>query len=325
MDWLRRIERRSWLTFALYAGLCLTILQIHVNEIDLNAEHYAENAFRHFQIVHLDPAGESPWAYRLLTPLIAEVFVRFLQLLGFKPEYAVANAYIVVRSVFTLSFFVLFERWMRRWVRWPWAVAGTLMVVALEPSTYRFYGFEPDSPLDLLVWTSVAVLTIEERFEALPWIVAVGTFNRETALFAVLVHVALRWGQEPRRDLLVRAAQLFACWLVPFVGLRVGLGLRPWSADLFGVMGNNLSFNWAMYALGFLGAMCAIAFVRFRRRPPALQRLIGLLILTYVPMQFVFGRIREVRLFLPLALALVPLAMLTLQEAGSEADDEATP
>ena len=45
-----------------------------------------------------------------------------------------------------------------------------------------------------------------------------------------------------------------------------------------------------------------------------------MLLATYVPLQLVFGRIREVRLLLPLVLALVPLALLALRdeaESGS--------
>src|SRR5262249_11813199 len=79
----------------------------------------------------------------------------------------------------------------RAFVRWEWAVCGAVMAAALHPSTYRFYAFQPDSPGDLLVWTAVAVLTVEERFGWLPWVVMAGAFNRETAVFAVVVHAAL--------------------------------------------------------------------------------------------------------------------------------------
>jgi hypothetical protein len=65
----------------------------------------------------------------------------------------------------------------------------------------------------------------------------------------------------------------------------------------------------------FLGGLLVVPWSGWSRRPPELRRLALVLWLTYVPLQLVFGRIREVRLLLPLAIALIPLALLALRDA----------
>ena len=77
----------------------------------------------------------------------------------------------------------------------------------------------------------------------------------------------------------------------------------------------NLNAGWLAWALVWLGALLIVPFARWSQAPPELRRLAIALIATYVPLQLVFGRIREVRLLLPLVLALIPLALVAVRDA----------
>jgi hypothetical protein len=104
------------------------------------------------------------------------------------------------------------------------------------------------------------------------------------------------------------------------LGLRAALGDHALAVEPGGT--GNLLPLWWVYAAGFLGAVWVLPWMGFRRRPPELQRMAIALMATHLPLQLLFGRVREVRLLLPLAVALIPLALLRLQE--SEGPDRET-
>lgn len=309
-----RIPRFVWLLGALYLGLALMLVQVHAYQVNFGPR--AElRVTRHDAV--LTGRGHAPWTYRVLMPALVEVTRAPLERV-FPPKAALEVGYLWWRFVATLGFLCLFHVFLRNWLDPPWAIAGTLLAAALHPATYRFYWFQPDSPTDLVIWIAAALLTLHRRDGWLVPLVLIGSLNRETAVFAVVIHAALRYGHEPTSRLVARSVGLVAVWAVPFFGIRMLVGAQPWAADVAGLVRANLGPGWLAYALAFLGGLLIVPFVGWRRRPVELRRLALALLLTYVPLQLVFGRIREVRLLLPLAIPLVPLALLAVREAVSE-------
>lgn len=314
----RPFGRSAALYLALLAGLALLLTQVHAYTVNLEkAPRYQVR--RHQEI--LDGSGKSPYVYRQLVPRLAEATRPLLARLGVDGGMASLDwSYVVWRGLFTFAFLVLFHLWLTAWLDPPWAVAGTLLVAALHPPSYLFYWFQPDSALDYVVWTAAALISLRPRGQLwlLP-LVAVGTLNRETALFAVAIHLALRWGEEPAGRLLARTAALGATWAAVFLGLRLAIGWQEQKVTVAQMLGENFAGpGWAIYALSFFGALWFLPFVGWHRRPAPLRRLaVGLA--PYLALQPLFGRIRETRLILPLALVLVPLALLALrQRMGGE-------
>ncbi len=298
---------------ALYLGLALLLTQVHAYQVNFG-EHERQRSVRHEKV--LDGRGESPWVYRTLSPRLAEA-TRTPLAVVISPQVALEASYLGWRLVWTALFLWLFHRWLREWVDAAWATAGTLLAAALHAPSYRFYWFQPDSPLDLVVWTAAAWCSRTGRDAWLYPLVFFGTLNRETAVFALVIHGALRWGEEPRRRLLLRLAGLFAAFAIPFFGIRAWIGPQPASVAVGEALRANANPEWLAYAAAFLGALWVLPWIG-RDRPRALVRLAQALMITYLPLQFLFGRIREVRLLLPLAVALIPLALLALREERRE-------
>ncbi len=312
-------ERTStWrLHFALYLGLSLLLMQLHAETVNFG-EKAAKRAPRHERI--LQGSGESPWIHRVLVPLLAEGLRPIFAALGAPQPADLEYGYLTWRWIFIFGLFLLFHRYLAHWLEPPWPLLGTVLLAALHGPSFANYWFQPASAADLLIWVAAALLTLRGRDRWLFPLVLVGAFNRETVIFAILIHGALRLGKEPRARLQLRMVALLLCWAIPFVGLRLWLGSQGWAqgSNPLGLFWANLSSpDWLAYAACFFGLLWALPVLHWRRLPADLQR-VCLVMLPYLALQLLFGRIREVRLLLPLAMALVPVYLLVLAAAHEE-------
>ncbi len=311
----RRLDR---IHLSLYLGLALLLTQLHGEWINMGPK-VGKRAERHAQII--SGAGEAPWVHRLVVPWAAELTGRVIAELGGLPKQrSVEIGYLVWRWVFTFGLFLLFHRYLGHWVPPPWPLLGTLLVVGLHGPSYVHYWFQPASSLDLLLWVACAVLTLERRWLWIFPLILLGSLNRETSVFIVLIHGALLWGREPLRPVALRMAGLAVCWALPFLALRWLVpgagwahGTSPWGMFL----ANLGSPGWLLYAACFWGVLWALPLLSWRTLPQTLRALLVVL-LPYLALQLAFGRIREVRLLLPMALAFVPVLVIVLRARQRE-------
>jgi hypothetical protein len=308
-------RRPRWIHVALYLGLSLLLVQLHGEMVNFGPKA-GKRAERHEQI--LQGEGASPWAYRLAVPWMAEASGAVVELAGLPERRATELAYLFWRWVFTFGLFLLFHRYLGHWVPPPYPLLGTLLLAGLHGPAFAHYWFQPASSLDLLLWTAAAVITLEGRW---PWILPLmllGGINRETSVFIVLIHGALCWGRVPLGALLPRVAALAVAWALPFGAVRVLVGSAEWSHALpaLGMLPTNLGQPaWLLYAACLWGVLWVLPALRWRALPPRLRALV-LVMLPYLALQLYFGRIREVRLLLPMGLALIPVLLLALRDEG---------
>jgi hypothetical protein len=305
-----RQGRRIVLVLLLLLGALLTSMHAYVVNYGENRGMRKE---RHERILSM--TGEAPWAYRVLSPALAEGTARVVGPLMARPIDRRESGYLLWRLVWTSGFLVAFHRLLERWLPPTWALLGAVLVAALHGPSYLHYWYQPDSPGDLFAWTLAALLTVQGRDRWLFPLMVIAALNRETAVFIAPIHLALRWGEEPAARTLGRAAGLGLCWLLPYLGLRAWIPVEGWAggmsvADI--ILANLTSPEWLGYAALFLGAWAPLALLDWRDKPPALRRLM-LVMLPYLGLIVAFGRVREVRLLLPLSLALVPSALLSLR------------
>ena len=306
--------RRRWLVIAaLLLGFSLLLANFHGYVVNLG-EHIDDRTVRHDRII--SSTGDSPWAYRILTPYLVETFApAFKQLSGLRPEIARENVYVFFRWLYVFPALLGFHYLMERWLKPSWALTGTMLFIALHGPSYVHYWFQPTSPLDLCLWILAIIATLKGRDLWLFPMVAIGTLNRETACFIVAMHFFLRYGKEPLPKLLARCTMLGLIWLSIFLGLREMIQVEGWApgAGVAKLLKDNLTNpQWIFYTLSFLGFWAMLPFTRWKEMPSELKRLLIALV-PYVLLVVFFGRIREVRLLLPLCIPLVPAAMLVLQ------------
>jgi hypothetical protein len=314
--------RRTWPVLLLLVGLGLLFTWFHGLIVNFG-DHEADRAERHALV--LSGQGEAPWTYRVAMPMLAEGVGRVASAVGVPQDRAVEAGYLFWRGVATVGVLLLFFRLLQSWVEPPWALAGTLLLAALHVPSYAYYWFQPDSPLDLLLWVAAATVTIEKREGWLYPMILLGGLNRETSIFVVAIHLALGWRRnaagsggwwEGNRRLILRCFVLVALWAAAIGAVRLVVGPVRWAhgataSGLF--LANVTHIDWILYAALFLGVLWVVPFAGWKLFPPELKRLAWAL-LPYLVLQVIFGRIREVRLFLPLTVVLVPMAMILVRD-----------
>jgi hypothetical protein len=305
-------SRAGLARLALFAGLALSLTSLHGYIINYG-DKADKRDDRHARIVSLE--GESPWAYRVAVPFVAEGVQRALAPLPIPPKDAREGGYLAVRFLALWFTLVAVERVARRFVAPGYALAAALWLAALHGPSFQHYWFSPDSPVDLALWAGAVWLSLAGRGWALVPLVFLGSINRETAVFVAPLHLALRFGEEPLKPLLARCAAIGAAWALPFLALRELVQVEGWARGktVIDYLGNNLGRpEWMLYAAVFVLPWLILPLIGWARVPPPLRRaMIGLS--PYLALILLFGRVREVRLFLPLAVAFLPAAAVVLQ------------
>ena len=295
---------RARLEVALFAGLALMLTALHALDVETRDDYAAMRAERHAEI--LEHRGKDPYVYRILAPEIAELGRRLANGGASQPG-APERSYLALHFAATFSGLLLLRVVLATLYESPWALTGALLFAALHPACYRYFWFQPDSPIDLALWLGAGALAVRgaNGLWLLP-LTALGALNRETILFAPLIYGALAWERVPRRRLLFECAAALAAGGVVLVGLRLWIGAKERIVGLADLLHENLGnpAGW-LFAATFFGVLWVLPLARWRKASPAVRRL-TLVLVPSLLLDLIFGRIREVRLFLPLSLALIP-------------------
>jgi hypothetical protein len=315
------VGRMPLVFLALYIGLSLMLTFVHAINVNTVPRFNLRREHRHVEIVEL--RGKAPYGYRLAVPMIAEQIRRGLERAGLSVPKARETAYLSLRWAFTLAGLLLFHAFLSAWFSAPWALAGTLLFAALHPASYHHYWYQPASALDFVLWLLAARLaqTRASAWWLLP-IVIVGAFNRETIVFAPLVYMALACGCTPLWKVVIPVGAALAAWAIVFLGLRLWIvGPLQRIISMSNIVRANCKHPlWVAYALVFLGVLWVLPVTGWRRVRPELQRLV-LVMVPYFLLQCLFARIQEVRVLLPMTIALIPVALDILRVAAVDSGE----
>jgi hypothetical protein len=248
--------------------------------------------------------GPAPSQYRPFTPWLAEVFRLIL------PTDYVPLSYFVVRALGTAVALYAFDRYMRCWFRQGAATAAAMCLATVMPFTY-FHVIQESDTINLLVFVLAFWALARDRDLRLIPLMLLGTLNRETTAMIPAVYLLARWRVVPAKRLIVQTVLLVGAWLVVYGGLRLAYGPRPYYCDFY-MWKRNIA-NWlpTVHVMLLFGAVWVLAFIGARRGPRMLRRTIWLLP-PFVILHYVVALVIEVRLFLPLAPVVLPLAWWVL-------------
>ena len=198
----------------------------------------------------------SPYAYRVLAPWTIEAVSRAAGALFGLPAQ---NAFLFAEVVWsTLAIWCslaalgwLLGRWWGPLGTATGAVLGTFsMNMALRDHYYQPWSLIEPALFALGYWA-----IRRDRFATLIILVAVGTINRETACFLVLLYVMYWWPLG--RDRAIRAGKLCLSWLAVFLTVRAVVGAKPFVNELWQVLALNVQPAWLAHTgaawLMFLG------------------------------------------------------------------------
>lgn len=244
-----------------------------------------------------------PLRYRPLSFWMTEVLCRASGV-----PYLLVDFYL--RMLFLFFCALALDGYLRRWLDPVATVLGVVVLFALMPAVYwrgyhKLYDFT-----NLLVFIAGYWLIRERRDGWLAALLAVGMLNRETPVMLVVVYFLVRWGQMPRRRLLLRTAALGLLSMGIYVGLRLAYGYERWY-HWDELWENPVDPRTYIHLLLFFGPFWVLAFLDWKRKPRFLRRAM-LMAPVFFAIHFVVGYVREVRLFLPLLPLFIPLGLLSL-------------
>lgn len=252
----------------------------------------------------LSGTAPAPSQYRLLVPWLAEALRR---LLG--TDY-LPLPYFLLRGLATGLALWWFDRYLRHFFSRAAAAAGAMFLAAVIPFTY-FKVVQESDPVNLLVFVGAFWALASGRDRPLVPLVLVGTLNRETALLVPAFFVLARLGTVPARRLLGWTALLVACWAAVYGGILAAYGFRRAYCDLIMLDRNFASWQPTLHLVLLFGAVWVLAYLGRNKGPVLLSRALWLLP-PYLALHYVTALVIEVRLFLPFAPVVVPLAWLAL-------------
>lgn len=306
---LGRLEFRRALI--VYFSLALTLTSYHT--LQINREYRVERSEFHREII----AGEAkcPYQYRVVAPFLAEAGGLALEkLLGLSSDRAIILArevfYSALRFIATLMTLIVFHKYLLIWFSSEIAFSGTVLLAGLHLYTYRQYFYQPSSFLSLMFLTVGTYLILRGPTKWLYPIVFVASLSRETT--GILVGVYLLYNWPLTRKNLLNVFGLFAVWLSAQVSLRLAFGIvenclrRPFYYNFY-----PRNFLWPVL---LFGVFWLIPLIHHRTLPPFLRRALLLWLPPLILVNFIWGNVEESRLFLEMAIVLIPSTLFVLCE-----------
>ncbi len=253
----------------------------------------------------------APYQYRILSPWLTEVpSIMAEKTLGLSTSKQAALTreffYLLQRLIATFLLFLVFHLYLTKWFTSEIAFSGTLILAGLHIFTFRSYFFQPDSPLHLLLLTTGAYLMSRGEYKG--WLyplTIVGTLNRETFGLIVPLHMAF-FGF--RKKTLLHSAGLLMVWLAVQLSLRGVFGIRPRFPDRPLVT----NFYESLWPLFLFSLMWVIPLIYFRRLPATFRWMMALFAPPLIIANIIYGKVEETRLFLDLALVIIPATLFIL-------------
>jgi hypothetical protein len=295
--------------FAIYFVLSLVATKIYAAML---SPAFAELE-RSWHPAMIGKTALAPGQYRILAFLIPEAFIA----LGLDT----VSAYLLQQFIFIFVAACVFHVYLRSWFDDDRAMIGSLLILAAYPVTCMPY-IQPASALNFVVFIA-GFLLIERRMDKwLPPLMVVGTLNNETTVLLIAAYFISKLGRERGRVVLLKSLLLLMVWLVTVAALRLYFGWRPFFTE-FVQLPNNVAgfkairgvFDWYLGPFYVFGALWVLALIHLHKKPSFLRRQLWFCVL-FLAVHFVFARMEEVRLFLPLAPVIVPLGLMSVVERG---------
>ena len=258
-----------------------------------------------------------PYKYRVLKPALYSVIQTILPIESERTRHIVSWI-ILVFVVFWLTFF-LFYRFLEQMFPWPWPVIGLLFLYFIIPSTITGgYGAIGDF-ITLLFYIIGLILIFKHKDNLVPFVVAMGAFNREQIIWLIVFHFAY----------LVHTHRLIKCYPtlvwsiiaygIVFLGLRFGLGWDESKYTFELQVAKNLNmlniFNrtipiWLHIQIEVLFVLSIMVWSRSNK----FFRISLLSLPVYIIFWFFFSNFWEMAKFLPALLILIPMSLQGLTQ-----------
>lgn len=249
-----------------------------------------------------------PYVYRILVP---QLLAALHAVTGLAP----LTLDLVLKLAALTSLQALAYAYLRAFFGATEALCGVLWLDAVSGYCLSFIpGPHITETSDILAACSMVACLLAlhaGRHRVLLGLLLVSVCNRETCMLLLPAVFAHEW---PRAGGVRRSLQATLAVLIPYLGLRLWIGRRPWFAWTVATNIPGLaSSSWKavvanVHVLLLLGPLLALGALGFARQSSFVRKS-ALIVPGYLLVHYLFGRVIENRLWLPLVPVLLPLAI----------------
>lgn len=302
-----------------YVTVAAALTTLHVWRVDVPLREKQKT----WHTAILDGRAPHPYNARILQPLLVEAGCRTLPERYYNDAFTAG--YGMIRFASLAVTFVAFELFLLSFpglIRLDVARLAVLFVGSLYALGYCGYHYQPTSVLDLALFT-IGLLLIARRRD--PWLVLlmlVGTLNRNTSLFLLVVYLLWRWPELRRRGGSTRstwtvAAALALTWALTALAIEWRFPGAGWLKTPAEFVAFNL-LQWRVWGVGAIMALpLAVALPCAWRRVPAELRRAALVLVPYAGLHFAMAQCDEARYWLNLYVLFGPFLCLCYQSLGN--------
>lgn len=262
----------------------------------------------------------APTQYRILMPFTAEFIHQIFKI-------SIPATYYLLRVINTFLVLSLFHIYLKKWFDTPKTIIGTLYLVASLPLSYMYWPY-PSDMFNLTIFILGFISIRDNKDNWLYPLLILGTLDRETVIFLILVYFFYHIGQMDVRKLILRIVSYLVIFSIVVFGLHLKYGCLPSFMDnkvhliAYPMYEFNLKMylnlyksfsltNPAIFIFLIFGFFWILSFLNINKKPKFLVRNVWIIPI-YLIIHFCVGNFGETRLFLPLFLLLIPLGFFSL-------------
>lgn len=297
----QKISNSIFILTALHLTLILTY--VHLRYID---EPTLSQKIEHHQ-TFMASSADYPYQFRVLLHSGCEAFIQLVEPLT-NYRHAFLLYQISLRFITTFFAFLFFERYLRVWFTDPVRLIGILFLAAIHPLSYFNYHYQPSSCFTLMIFIMSMRLFYQQRWNWFISLLILETFNRFDTTFVLLCIYVLICDRQQPRNWLPYLLIYGSIWVIITGGLRWYFGEREYVHTVWFHITYNLKTEGSLLLFVLYGPLWYWAFKGWKSAPPFLKRA-SIIVPVYLIIYFLAAKVNEVRLFLPLATLIIPLAL----------------
>ena len=315
-DWAKKFSR-----VILFLGIAIMLciadrapmhLNFHYKDVQIEQEFLS-----YFDgIVHGTAPG--PYVYRILVPFF---ILNVQKIFSFADVLTIDFLLKIVLLYICQSYFF---RYLRLFLGGVQSLAGVFLFdvyISLSLAYVQGPSFiETEDILNTLVFVAALDAIYRNRFMLLCGILFIGLLNRETVL---LILPALVLADRSAKRGYMRSGLITAAMIMGYIGIRLFVGTKEFDWVTIGGMVLNIPYlseknalravTGNLHMIALLGPLITISAYNFKNHISFLK-LAASIVPLFIVVHYVFGTIIETRLWMPLFVILIPLAIGNLQK-----------
>lgn len=250
------------------------------------------------------------YSTRVLFPFLVEFTSNTLELYSIPYISDLSRIYRLLYILTIALVALLFQIYLQIWFEEKIALIGTLFLLISLPFSFIITG-HLDVIFDLGLFILGAMFILKNKFWPLIPIVFIGAFNRQTIMFLGFLYFLTQIST--KRWFIVTLKSLILSAISPIMGLSI-----TYYRDNLDKASYPNMFIWNLAChhcfisvLLLFHIFWILAFIQLHKKPIFFQRLC-LSVPFFIILQYLMGFVWETRLFLDLAIILIPSSLFTL-------------